>query len=218
MTNRRLTILILAAVGLVAAGCGSSDSVLTGTTSTTGTDVTTTGTTSTGTTTTGTTATTSTGSGPTTSVEGTTFTDPAGKYSIVVPPSWISAQDTPKAWFLDDKKDDFRENVNILTETIPSSLDLDSYVDLSISKAPGMIREFSVKQREKITLDSGQTAYRLVYTGSPNNVPAELSFTFLAVVAVEDGTAVTLTMTAPKETFEATVDKNWPAVRTLTVK
>ncbi len=210
MTKRRLILPVLAAVGLIAAGCGGGSDTITGS-STDTTDTTATDTTSTG----ATTDTTSTDR--TSTAEGTLFTDSAGKYSIVVPSSWKSAQDSPKAWFLNEDADSFRENVNILTETIPSSMDLDSYVDLSISKAPGLISDFTVKEKEKVTLDSGQEAYKLVYTGTPTSVSTELSFTFLAVVAVEDGTAVTLTMTAPPETFDDTIDENWAAIKSLKV-
>ncbi len=232
MTKRRFILPVLAAVGLIAAGCGSdgsltgaqtdTSSITTATTDTTGTDTTFTDTTSTDTTgtdttSTDTTSTDTTGTDTTSSGGGDRFSDPAGKYSIEVPSAWISAQDSPKAWFLNDEKDEFRENVNILTETIPSNMSLDSYVDLSISKAPGMIRQFKVQEREKFTLDSGTEAYRLVYTGSPTSVSADLNFTFLAVVAVKDGTAVTLTMTAPPTTFSDTIDANWDAVKSLEV-
>lgn len=213
MTKRRLIVPVLAAVGLIAAGCGS-DGSLTGSgtdTSAVTTDTTSTETTGTDTTLTDTTAT------DTTSSSGTRFRDPAGKFSIEVPSNWTSAQESPKAWFINDDRDAFRENVNILSESIPSGMSLDSYLDISISKAPAAIREFTVEEREKFTLDSGTEAYRLVYTGSPTSVSADLNFRFLAVVAVEDGTAVTLTMTAPHDAFDETIDANWDAVKSLEV-
>ncbi len=213
MTKRRLIVPVLAAVGLIAVGCGSEGS-LTG--SGTDTSAVTTDTTSTDTTGTDTTATDTTSTGTTSSV-GDRFRDPAGKYSIEVPSHWTSAQESPKAWFLNDDRDAFRENVNILTETIPSNMSLETYVNLSISKAPASIRQFNIEERETFTLNSGTEAYRLVYTGSPTSVSADLNFRFLAVVAVEDGTAVTLTMTAPLDAWDETIDANWDAVKSLEV-
>lgn len=241
MTKRRRLILpVLASVGLIAAGCGGSES-LTGTsgdttgtdttlTDTTGTDTTFTDTTGTDTTFTDTTGTdttftdttetdtteTDTTFTDTTATSGDRFVDPNGKFSIEVPSGWTSAQESPKAWYINDDRDRFRENVNILTETLPTSdYGLEKYVDLSISKAPSLIRQFNVEKREKVTLASGDEAFRIIYTGRPTGAPAELDFKFLALITTKGTTAATLTMTAPPDEFDGTLDANWDAFSTL---
>jgi len=235
MALRRLLPLLLA-VGLIASGCGSDgDSTSTGTDTGSGTDTTLTDTTATDTTDTGSTDTTDTSD--TTDTFGTTdtdtdttdtgsssdgsFTSPDGKYTIDIPSAWTTADVSgaagglnAQAWYMNDEADGFRENVNVITEGPTNGMSLDDYMDLSISKAPSMIQNFNVESRDKITLDNGDEAYRLIYTGQPTGV-AQADFKFMAIVTVDDDTAYTVTFTAGGDEFDQYSSEAESVMKTL---
>ncbi len=227
-------------VGLIAAGCGSSDSG-TGTdtgastdttmTDTSSTDTTATDTGSTDTTFTDTTDTTDTGSTDTTftdttdtgSSSGGSFTDPKGKYTIDIPSSWTTADVgnaagglDANAWYMNDDADGFRENMNVITEGPLNGMSLDDYMDISLKNAPRQIQNFNVQSREKTTLDNGNEAYRLIYTGKPTGAPQE--FKFLAMVSVTDTTAYTATFTASDNQFDQYASEAERVMKTLEPK
>lgn len=239
MALRRLLLPLFLSAGLIASGCGSSgggtgtdtgsstdtvvtDTVATDTTSTDSTDTTFTDTSSTDTTFTDTTFTdtNSTDTTDTGSSSGGTFTDPSGKYTIDIPSSWTTADVgnaagglNAQAWYMNTSQDAFRENVNVITEGPTNGMSLDDYLDLSISKAPQTIKNFNVDSKDKITLDNGDEAYRLVYTGQPSGVNQE--FKFMAIVTVSDSTAYTATYTAGKDEFDTYASEAESVMKTL---
>lgn len=145
----------------------------------------------------------------------TKFTDPGGAYSISVNPSWEPGSvSSPKMWFTAPAKDGFRDNTNVIIENLPSKISLDDYLKLSLRNAPTLIKGFSVKSQDEITLGGGDKAIRVIYTGSVSNSP---EMQFLAIVAVNDKRAATVTFTAPPSRFEQSLADVEPYLRTLDV-
>lgn len=219
MRIHRLFIPVVAAGALALAGCGGGGDEPT--TAATAESPTTNATTSADTTTvsttvdTGSTTTSSTpvddGSGPAGSRR---YTDPGGAYSLSIDPNWTEGTSSPKLWFVADVQNGFRENVNVITENLPSKASLDEYVQASLKSAPGLITDFTVISNERIVLANGTEAKRLVYSGAVGGSP---TFRFLAIVAVSDTRAATLTFTALPDRFDGSLAKVEPYARTLDV-
>lgn len=146
-------------------------------------------------------------------VSGTAFTDPAGKYTITIDPEWTAGTtDAPKLWYLPQGTTEFGDNVNVVTENIPSGIDIDEYVEAALKNAPGAIGDFTLKSQERLTLPSGQPGARLRFSGSV----AGRGMEFLQVVALADGShVVVVTLTAPTERIESDITAAEPFMRTV---
>ena len=201
----RLLVAAVAALGLIAAGCGGSDS---GSGSDTGSDTQATPSTSTPSTDT------SGGSSSGAPAGATQFVDPAGAYQISIDPSWKGVSEQPKAWSVGAPENGFTTNVNIVTETLPSSdIKLDQYIDVSLKNIKNVIQGVEVETQETITLASGAEAARLVYSGTVSGK----SVKFLQVVHLNsDAKRVAIaTLTSTPDGFDKAGAATEDYLRTL---
>lgn len=163
-----------------------------------------------------TTKTTATGSSISTPTDGTVFTDPAGAYSLTVGPDWQDANaQAARVWFLPQGSTEFKDNVNVLVETVPSGIDLKQYTDISLKSAPKIIPDIKVLSNEQITLASGKPGTRLRFTGTTSGRTMD----FLQIYSVETGKrAVVLTLTAPAERIDGDIAAAEQYMRTIEAK
>ena len=141
--------------------------------------------------------------------------DPEGEYRITVDPAWDAEHGTLaqgiEVWFTGPVVDNFRPNVNILTQSV-GSMSLEQYTELSIENGPNFIADFALVESHTETGVNGTALAVLEYTGSAAN---DLPLRFLAVWTVADGTAIVATVTAPTDRFEEERDAALPYLRTL---
>ncbi len=202
----RVIVGILAASSLIVAGCGGSDDKKSG----------------------GETSAPSTASTPSTPSSSTpsestptadapdgsvAFTDPGGVYRISVKDSWTSASETPKAWKIAETTDGFTANVNVVSEEIPSGqdLDLDKYIEISLTNVKTVITDAEVIDNGRVKLASGAEAARLVYTGTASGKPLK----FLQIVAFNGKRAAIATLTSNPDRFDADAKESEAFMQTL---
>lgn len=99
---------------------------------------------------------------------------------------------------LSDEKDEFRENVNLVTEDISAhDIDLDEYVEISIPQLEKYIGKIKIKTSE--TLVNGDLTYhKLIFSGKNGGY----KLMFEVYIYLLDGTAYVLTFTTEKNQFK----------------
>ena len=90
-------------------------------------------------------------------------------YLICYPPGWDLRKDVPDALFCllsgqSSPEDLFRDNVNLVMESLPEEMTTDRYVGLSIKK---MGNKYKVTEEKKYVIN-GQEYYHLDLTGDDN--------------------------------------------------
>ena len=97
----------------------------------------------------------------------------------------------------DGPGDQFQENINITLENIPSNIDLDKYVDISVTNAKQVLLDYKTVKREKVTINGVEfcNITALYKVGA-------ISIKGLLYVAVKEGGAYNLTCTSRPETFD----------------
>jgi hypothetical protein len=133
---------------------------------------------------------------------GEPFSDPDGSYEIEIDPEWerddARADPGIEFWLVAKEFDGFFPNVNLLTQTVPSGLGLEEYVDLSIDGIDDYIDEADVIDERTVEGADGQELALLEYTGEVEGLPLH----FLQLVTVDGDEAVVATYTAPDRRFD----------------
>ncbi len=205
----RVIVGVLAVTSIIVAGCGGSDDNKSG-----GGDTSAPATASTPSTPSSSTPSEST---PTTEAPdgSVAFTDPGGVYRISVKDSWTSASESPKAWKIAATTDGFTANVNVVSEEIPSgqNLDLDKYIEVSLTNVKTVITDAEVVDNGRVKLASGAEAARLVYTGTASGK----SLKFLQIVAFNGKRAAIATLTSNPDRFDADAKQAEEFMKTLEI-
>ena len=145
------------------------------------------------------------GLGTNTAIAGSEFfSDPEGEYSIEVNPQWAPSHGSIAAgielWFINDGTDGFAENLNLLTQNV-GGVTLEEYLELSAESIDDLMQDGTVLEQGIVAGSFGQDLGLLLYEGAAGDGLA----TFLAVFAVDDGTAVVATFVALPDEFEELV-------------
>ncbi|WP_107039769.1 hypothetical protein [Brumimicrobium mesophilum] len=125
-------------------------------------------------------------------------------FSIDYPESWVlNEAGTMGTIFilfspLSDEKDEFRENINLVTEDISAyDIDMDQYIEISTSQLKKYINNGKVIESERI--DNGDlTFHKLIFSGEQG----QFDLIFEVYTFLLDGTAYVLTFTTEKDQFK----------------
>lgn len=126
------------------------------------------------------------------------------EYSISYPSNWsLDASGQKGTQFfilspLESETDKFKENVNLIRQDIPSTLNLDSYIQLSINQITTQVKESKLIESKRIK--EGENEYHILkYQGLQN----QFNLTFSQYVFIEKNQAFVLTFS--KETSKGEV-------------
>jgi hypothetical protein len=136
-------------------------------------------------------------------------------YTIYVDGSWSAepqaSPQTDAFWFVEFTPR-FASNVNVLTEDLPFSMELDTYVDVSIRNAPKVlgsrIRELD---RSEVTLANGDVGARIEWSATMQGNDLR----FLQIMVVHGRAAVVVTFSALEEDFASQVGDVEPYLLTV---
>ncbi|MCE1246165.1 MAG: DcrB-related protein [Firmicutes bacterium] len=139
-----------------------------------------------------------------------TYTNKAKGFSIDFPSKWevkekVSDVDVIALSPVEGKSDKFRENVNVIALTVPTSVTLKVFYDENVKDMKKKLKKFTVVS-ESNTKINGQDARKLVYTHNMYNHTMKAA----AYVMLKGGKACFITCTAAPETYskwEAEFDK-----------
>jgi hypothetical protein len=129
------------------------------------------------------------------------FTDPQGTYTLEINPAWEARHGAFVAevemWAVGPRADDFTPNVNVLTQTIPTTMNLAEYMDLTIENGDAIIPGLEVVESRTIPGPAGRDLGLLDYTGTGDDGQLH----FLQVIDLLHDHAVVATLTTTAETF-----------------
>jgi eukaryotic-like serine/threonine-protein kinase len=98
---------------------------------------------------------------------------------------------------LENDQDMFAENVNIVTEDLPSSdISIEEYKDASLEQIQQGIENYNMAELNKTTF-AGKDAYKVIYTGTSEGY----NFKWMQVFAINGSTAYVFTYTADPNGF-----------------
>ncbi len=134
------------------------------------------------------------------------YTHESPAFSIGYPTPWATTEGVGGAivTFLaptTSSSDAFRENVNVLQQTLPSGMTLAQYAKTSIQNAGSVVSDFNVVSQGATTL-SGEPAVEVEFTGSAKGKP----YRWYAQWMVHDGSAWVLTYTAEPDAYAQYLD------------
>jgi hypothetical protein len=149
----------------------------------------------------------STSSPPTASASGVpagfaTYTNPSPAFTIVYPQEWSASTTVSGAVVVflapaSDASDQFRENVNVLRQTVNTGMTLERYTSLSLASVGQVVQNFNQLNLSTTTL-SGMPAQRIEYTGDVNGK----NYHFFAEWIVTGTDAWVLTYTAEENAYQ----------------
>ena len=144
-----------------------------------------------------------------------TYDNPA--FSIKYPETWNYQENVygATAMFFTPQGtgDQFKENVGIVTETLPSTMTADEYYTMIKPQLQNMIKDYTELSNENITI-AGLTGKKLIYEGTQVNYKLK----WLQVLVVKDTTAYIINYTATADTFDQfSADVN-AMIKTLVLK
>lgn len=110
------------------------------------------------------------------------YTDPAG-WSISVDPAWTFQQQAGfTGWFTGTGSDGFNDNVNVVTEDLPSPMTLDDYVVAALDVIKGQAADANVIDQRQVIGDDGVVVTVVAWTGTLPDLP-KLAFIQAMVVS-----------------------------------
>ncbi len=123
-------------------------------------------------------------------------------YTLTCPDSWEKKTDymgTDVIYLspLEDSNDEFRENVNVIVEKLPSNMGLNQYVDISLKNAGKMLTDYRNLENSAVQLN-GLDAQRIVSIYRMG----DMRICALSYVIVKGRKAYTITCTALDSTYE----------------
>lgn len=122
-------------------------------------------------------------------------------FSITYPENWLPIPGLPavvksaKKAPLDSSGDTFHENVNVITEPVPSGVSLDAYLDKNLELMKANLGGFNLGNTSDSKL-GGQPAKRVVYQ---HNAGASLKV--LAYVSIKNGEAFIVTCSSENKSY-----------------
>lgn len=129
-------------------------------------------------------------SGP---ADGVLYTNTDGLYVLQVSPAWTEASDQfPNGidgWFTGEESPDFAENVNIVTQTIPTATPLQDILDGSITQLESQFEAFVLIRSEVVPGSNHPELGLIEYTA----VQAGLDIQFVQVFGIWNDTLVVVT-------------------------
>lgn len=132
-----------------------------------------------------------------------TYRDAKYDFTIGYPKDWDKQEGTLGSAVLllsplEGSSDEFRENVNVLVQTLPDKMSLDQYTKLSLDQAPKLITGFDLLDEGSTNL-AGSPAHQVHYRGEQGSFRLE----WKQVWTVRDGKAFVLTYTAERKRYGA---------------
>ncbi len=142
-------------------------------------------------------------SGP---ADGVLFTDGGGLYSMLTGPGWVDASDVfpdgVQGWFTGNETAAFAENINIVTNSIPSGTPLDLAIEASIEQLGATFDNFTLIESGVVPGTNHPELGFLEYTADQ----AGVTIRFMQTFGLWDGTLVVFTAPTDAENGEAAID------------
>jgi hypothetical protein len=132
-----------------------------------------------------------------------TYTDAEYGFTIAYPTDWEKQEGALGSSVLilsptEEPSDDFRENVNVLVQTVPDKMSLGEYTRLSLDEAPKLITGFDLLDDGPAML-SDAPAHQVHYRGEQGAFRLE----WKQMYALSNGRAFVLTYTAERDQYES---------------
>ncbi len=142
--------------------------------------------------------------------DGVVFTDASQTYSMLISPAWQDASDVfpdgVQGWFTGNETDAFAENINIVTNDVPTGTPLDLAIDASVDQLSATFDNFSLIDSGVIPGTNHPELGFLEYTADQAGVTIRFAQTF----GLWDGTLVVFTASTDAEGGEASIDAVLP--------
>ena len=121
------------------------------------------------------------------------YTDPAG-WSLAVAPGWRFEQ-TPTftGWFTGTGSDGFQDNVNVVLEDLPRTMDLTTYVDAAVALIQGQAADAVITDRQRVVGPDGVEVELVSWTGTLPGLP---TLAFVQAMTITDTRAYVATFTS----------------------
>jgi hypothetical protein len=152
---------------------------------------------------------------PNTTAQVKTYDNPA--FSIQYPTAWNYQENVYGAIAMfftpQGTGDQFRENVGIVTETLPSTMTVDEYYAIIKPQLQNLIKDYTELSNENITID-GLTGKKLIYEGTQVNYKLKWQQVFV----IKDTTAYIINYTATADTFDQYIADVNAMVKTFALK
>jgi hypothetical protein len=130
---------------------------------------------------------------------GTTFTDATNVYRVRVAPTWqdATASGGLQTWTTGTSSSQFKDQVNVLIEKLPSDISMEDYLAASVKNAPKSLPSFVEVGRSFNTVN-GKVLGQLDFRSTQNGV----ALRHRAVVVIRGRNAIVVTYTAEPGRFD----------------
>jgi hypothetical protein len=131
---------------------------------------------------------------------GTTFSDAANVYRVRVAPTWqdVTTAGGLQTWTTGTSSAQFKDQVNVLIEKLPSDISMDDYLAASVKNAPKSLPSF-VEVGRSVSTVNGKVLGQLDFRSTQNGV----ALRHRAVVLIKARNAIVVTYTAEPGRFDA---------------
>jgi len=147
--------------------------------------------------------------------DGVLFTEASGLYSMLIGPGWTDGgsafPDGIQGWFTGNETPSFAENVNIVTNTVPSSTPLDLAITASIEQLGQTFTGFALIDSGVVPGTNHPELGFLEYTAEQQGS----TIRFVQTFGLWDDTLVVFTGSTDAEGGEAAVDALLPYALTI---
>lgn len=135
---------------------------------------------------------------------GKKFTDSAEGFSIEFPADWetrpkYSGTVVISLSPVSGPSDRFRENVNVVTEPLPTPMDIETYYQANLKGMEGALKNFKILGKKTVSI-SGKPAIQVVTTHEMGQITAKA----LAYFMTHNNKGYVITCTATPDSFDAT--------------
>ena len=115
--------------------------------------------------------------------------------SIKLPNTWVKTPtaDSLLSYTSPTFADGFANNINILTEALPTPTTLNTYAHRNLSTVSAKLVNYNLKEEGSFAI-ANQTAYKLHFSGQVNTTAAERQFIQLYVIIGQRGYILTLAL------------------------
>ncbi len=146
-------------------------------------------------------------SGP---ADGVIYTDGSSLYSLLTGPGWVDASDVfpdgVQGWFTGNETAAFSENINIVTNSVPSGTPLDLAIDASVEQLGATFDNFTLIESGVVPGTNHPELGFLEYTADQ----AGVTIRFMQTFGLWNDTLVVFTASTDAEGGEAAIDALLP--------
>ena len=145
----------------------------------------------------------------------TEFLDPEGSYSVLLDVSGLpplEVVDGTEAWVFDRPVDGLASVLSIEAGPVPEGMDFDDYHEFQLESARVFVEDLVVIRAETRAGHGGERLSLLDLQSTADGKALQVE----TVTVVRSGIAVTATLSAPRDDFEALREKIEPYMLTLT--